>query len=186
MSSRRSSGRPGAAGKSTKPKSRAAGSLTQSRRPGRVASLDPEDDDEVPDNDDEEADASFTGEDDTINGNKKGLAKEVFLLKNGLTRQDLDRLVKNFVRYALACEFTRTPLRRDEISKKGTWRRSYVMRLISVLESKYTRSFNEVLAQTQARLQSVFRMTLVELPAKEKHQTIQQQRRSIIRFQRFC
>ena len=67
-------------------KSRAAGSLTQSRRPGRVASPDPEDDDEVPDNDDEGADASFTGEDGAINGNKKGLAKEVFLLKNGLTR----------------------------------------------------------------------------------------------------
>ena len=86
MSSRRSSGRPGATGKSTKSKSRAAGSLTQSRRPGRVASPDPEDDDEVPDNDDEGADASFTGEDGAINGNKKGLAKEVFLLKNGLTR----------------------------------------------------------------------------------------------------
>jgi MAGE family len=39
-----------------------------------------------------------------------------------LTRQDLDRLVKNFVRYALACEFTRTPIRRDEISKKGARR----------------------------------------------------------------
>lgn len=185
MSSHRSSGRPGATGKSSKPKGRASGSLTQSRRPGRVASLDPEDDDEVPDNDDEEADASFTGEDGTTNGNKKGLAKEVFLLRNGLTRQNLDRLVKNFVRYALACEFTRTPIRRDEISKKGTWRRSYGMILILVLESKYTRSFNQVFEQTQARLQSVFRMSLVELPAKEKHQTIQQQRRSIINFESF-
>lgn len=79
MSSRRSSGRPSTTGKSNKSKSRASGSLTQSRRPGKVASPDPEDEDEVPDNDDEEADASFAGDDNTANGNKKGLAKEVFV-----------------------------------------------------------------------------------------------------------
>lgn len=49
-----------------------------------------------------------------------------------------------------------------------------------VLEGKYSRSFTEVFDQTQARLESVFRMKLVELPAKEKHQTVQQQRRSTI------
>jgi hypothetical protein len=84
------------------------------------------------------------------------------------------------VRYALACEFTRTPIRRDEISKKGTMH--VCKRLILVLEAKYPRAFNQVFARTQDRLQSVFRMTLVELPAKEKHQTIQQQRRSMIGF----
>jgi hypothetical protein len=51
--------------------------------------------------------------------------------------------------------------------------------LILVLEGKYSRAFAQVFEQTQERLQSVFRMKLVELPAKEKHQTIQQQRRSM-------
>jgi len=47
-----------------------------------------------------------------------------------------------------------------------------------VLEGKYPRVFNQVFEQTQGRLHAVFRMSLVELPAKEKHQTIQQQQRS--------
>jgi hypothetical protein len=46
-----------------------------------------------------------------------------------------------------------------------------------VLEGKYSRSFNEVFDETQARLESVFRMKLVELPAKEKHLSVEQQRR---------
>jgi hypothetical protein len=51
--------------------------------------------------------------------------------------------------------------------------------LMIVLEGKYARSFAQVFEQAQNRLENVFRMKLVELPAKEKHQTIQQQRRSI-------
>jgi MAGE family len=51
--------------------------------------------------------------------------------------------------------------------------------LTVVLEGKYARAFAQVFEQVQNRLESVFRMTLVELPAKEKHQTLQQQRRSI-------
>lgn len=81
------------------------------------------------------------------------------------------------MRYALACEFTRIPIRRDEISKRGTKPEGWS--LFVVLEGKYSRAFHQVFAHTQARLQAVFRMSLVELPAKEKHQTIQQQRRSI-------
>lgn len=54
-----------------------------------------------------------------------------------------------------------------------------------MLEGKYSRSFNEVFEQTQARLESIFRMKLVELPAKEKHQT-QQQRRSTQNTTRIC
>jgi len=46
-----------------------------------------------------------------------------------------------------------------------------------VLEGKYPRAFSEVFVLTQARLNEVFRMKLVELPAKEKHQSIQEKRR---------
>jgi melanoma-associated antigen len=51
-----------------------------------------------------------------------------------------------------------------------------------VLEGKYSRSFTEVFEQTQNRLESVFRMQLVELPVKEKHQSVQQQRRSSVPY----
>jgi melanoma-associated antigen len=80
------------------------------------------------------------------------------------------------VRYALACEYTRTPIRREDISKKGTLVKDVTD---LVLEGKYPRAFTQVFEQTQIRLQSVFRMRLAELPAKEKHETIQQQRRSM-------
>lgn len=50
--------------------------------------------------------------------------------------------------------------------------------LTIVLEGKYPRAFTEVFDHTQIRLQAVFRMRLAELPAKERHETIQQQRRS--------
>jgi MAGE family len=47
-----------------------------------------------------------------------------------------------------------------------------------VLEGKHSKFFTEVFDRTQDRLEAVFRMKLVELPAKEKHQTVKQQRRS--------
>jgi len=77
-SSRRASGRSVSYGSTSKRRGSSHG-LGQSRRPGRVASPDIEEEDveEVPDNDNEEGDASFTGEDGAANANKKGLAKEV-------------------------------------------------------------------------------------------------------------
>lgn len=51
--------------------------LSQTRRPARVASPEPEEEEEIPENDDEEVDASFVGEDGAANGNRKALAKEV-------------------------------------------------------------------------------------------------------------
>lgn len=84
--------------------------------------------------------------------------------------------MKNFIRYALACEYTRTPLRRDEISRNGLF--YFSTRITVVLEGKHSRFFAEVFDRTQDRLEAVFRMKLVELPAKERHQTVKQQRRS--------
>lgn len=60
-------------------------------------------------------------------------------------------------------------LRKVTVSRRG---------LMIALEGKYSRAFTEVFDQTQVRLQSIFRMRLAELPAKERHETIQQQRRS--------
>ncbi|KAI2463580.1 MAGE-domain-containing protein [Annulohypoxylon bovei var. microspora] len=65
-----------------------------------------------------------------------------------------DQLVKKLVRYALACEYARIPIRRDGIRDK-------------VLGSN-ARSFKRVFEGAQLQLRKVFGMEMVELPAKEK------------------
>ncbi|KAI0838104.1 MAGE-domain-containing protein [Hypoxylon sp. FL0890] len=65
-----------------------------------------------------------------------------------------DQLVKKLVRYALACEYARIPIKRDGIRDK-------------VLGS-HPRSFKRVFEGAQAQLQKVFGMEMVELPVKEK------------------
>ncbi|KAI1212838.1 MAGE-domain-containing protein [Annulohypoxylon truncatum] len=65
-----------------------------------------------------------------------------------------DQLVKKLVRYALACEYARVPIRRDGIRDK-------------VLGSN-PRSFKRVFDGAQLQLRKVFGMEMAELPAKEK------------------
>lgn len=59
------------------------------------------------------------------------------------------------MRYALACEYSRTPLRRTDIGAK-------------VLPSNASRSFKPVFEEAQNQLRDVFGMEMVELPAREK------------------
>lgn len=77
------------------------------------------------------------------------------------TNSDQEQMVKNLVRLALTCEYTRAPLRRADISAKvlGT----------------HTRQFKAVFAQAQEQLRQVFGMEMTELPVKEKI-TLQQKR----------
>ncbi|KAI4860968.1 MAGE-domain-containing protein [Hypoxylon rubiginosum] len=65
-----------------------------------------------------------------------------------------DQLVKKLVRYALACEYARIPIKRDGIRDK-------------VLGNN-PRSFRRVFEGAQAQLQRVFGMEMLELPVKEK------------------
>ncbi|KAI0431773.1 MAGE protein [Xylaria sp. FL1042] len=65
-----------------------------------------------------------------------------------------DQLVKKLVRYALACEYARIPIRRDGIRDK-------------VLGTQ-ARSFRRVFDAAQEQLQMVFGMEMVELPVREK------------------
>lgn len=37
----------------------------------------------------------------------------------GVAGGEMDQLVKKMIRYALACEYSRTPIRRDGIKEKG-------------------------------------------------------------------
>ncbi|KAI0020614.1 MAGE family protein [Xylariomycetidae sp. FL0641] len=66
-----------------------------------------------------------------------------------------DQLVKKLVRYALACEYARMPIRRDGIRDK-------------VLGSSNARAFRRVFDAAQEQLQSVFGMEMEELPTREK------------------
>ncbi|KAI1309534.1 MAGE protein [Xylaria venustula] len=65
-----------------------------------------------------------------------------------------DQLVKKLVRYALACEYARMPIKRDGIREK-------------VLGAQ-ARSFRRVFDAAQEQLQKVFGMEMVELPVREK------------------
>ncbi|KAJ5672304.1 MAGE protein [Penicillium longicatenatum] len=67
----------------------------------------------------------------------------------------LDALVKKMVRFALACEYARLPIRRADISTK-------------VLGEQGTRIFKTVFEQAQRHLREKFGMEMVELPAREK------------------
>ncbi|KAI1427216.1 MAGE protein [Xylaria sp. FL1777] len=65
-----------------------------------------------------------------------------------------DQLVKKLVRYALACEYARIPIKRDGIREKvlGT----------------HARSFRRVFDAAQEQLQKVFGMEMAALPTREK------------------
>lgn len=64
------------------------------------------------------------------------------------------QLVKKLVRYALACDFSRTSIRRDGIKEK-------------VLGDQ-GRAFRRIFDGAQKTLQLVFGMEMVELPIKDK------------------
>ncbi|KAI1823743.1 MAGE protein [Xylaria intraflava] len=65
-----------------------------------------------------------------------------------------DQLVKKLVRYALACEYARLPIKRDGIRDK--------------VLGPHGRSFRRVFDAAQEQLQIVFGMEMTELPLREK------------------
>lgn len=74
----------------------------------------------------------------------------------------LEIMVKKLVRLALACEYSRVPIRRADISAK-------------VLGETGSRQFKNVFEGAQQELLRTFGMQMVELPMKEKV-TISQRR----------
>ncbi|CZS96517.1 uncharacterized protein RAG0_05805 [Rhynchosporium agropyri] len=66
-----------------------------------------------------------------------------------------DQVVKKMVRYALACEFQRKSIKRQDISEK--------------VIGKQRGAFKKVFEMAQNQLRTNFGMEMVELPAKEKH-----------------
>lgn len=86
--------------------------------------------------------------------------------KDGIPQEDLQLMVKNLVRLALACEHTRSAIRREDIPKK-------------VFVHDHKRCFARVFQLAQERLRATFGMEMVELPPKDryKNMTMTQQRR---------
>ncbi|KAI0204211.1 MAGE-domain-containing protein [Astrocystis sublimbata] len=96
---------------------------------------------------DDEPDASDHENDDDVDINMGGLP-------SAADQNSGDQLVKKLVRYALACEYARIPIRRDGIRDK-------------VLGTQ-ARAFRKVFDAAQEQLQSVFGMEMAELPVREK------------------
>lgn len=79
-----------------------------------------------------------------------------------------DVMVKKLVRLALASEYARLPIRRNEITQK-------------VLGENGWRKFKAVFDEAQRQLKTKFGMEMAELPAKEQI-TVQQRRGELLCF----
>ncbi|KAK4649573.1 uncharacterized protein QC761_120190 [Podospora bellae-mahoneyi] len=88
---------------------------------------------------------------------------------NGPPNEELSQLIKGLVRYAIACDFSRTPIRRDAIREK-------------VLGTN-GRQFKTAFAGAQKQLRAVFGMEMVELPARDKNLMTTEQKRKAAKSQ---
>ncbi|PNP39309.1 hypothetical protein TGAMA5MH_08727 [Trichoderma gamsii] len=73
---------------------------------------------------------------------------------NGATSRVDEQLAKKLIRYAIACEYSRTPIRRDGIKER--------------VLGKQSRSFRRIFELAQTQLRAVWGMELRELPVREK------------------
>ncbi|CAO3647651.1 unnamed protein product [Cunninghamella echinulata] len=70
------------------------------------------------------------------------------------SHEEMERKAKELVRYALACEFKKIIIRKEDINKK-------------ILQG-YSRQFKRVFTIAQTILYDIFGMALIEIPAKER------------------
>ncbi|PVI01261.1 MAGE-domain-containing protein [Periconia macrospinosa] len=81
--------------------------------------------------------------------------------ESGSGSGSIEQLAKGLVRYALACEYSRVPIKRQDIGQK-------------VLGS-HTRAFRQVFDAANGKLMDIFGMRMVELPNRDKV-TVRQRR----------
>ncbi|KAI8820592.1 MAGE family-domain-containing protein [Fimicolochytrium jonesii] len=81
-------------------------------------------------------------------------------VQTNMSEEDVNRMVKDLVRLALAMEQRRQPLKREDITKR-------------VLKD-HPRAFNVVFERAQERLRSTFGMEMAELTTRDKRQTATQ------------
>ncbi|KAL7787949.1 MAGE family domain-containing protein [Trichoderma ceciliae] len=73
---------------------------------------------------------------------------------NGTSSSADDQMAKKLVRYAISCEYSRTPIRRDGIKER--------------VLGKQGRSFRKIFTLAQNHLRTIWGMELRELPVREK------------------
>ncbi|KAK4175688.1 MAGE family-domain-containing protein [Triangularia setosa] len=88
---------------------------------------------------------------------------------NAPPNEELSQLIKGLVRYAIACDYSRTPIRRDGIREK--------------VLGPNGRQFKAVFAGAQKQLRAVFGMEMVELPARDKNLMTTEQKRKAAKSQ---
>ncbi|KAK3695433.1 MAGE family-domain-containing protein [Podospora appendiculata] len=87
----------------------------------------------------------------------------------GVERDESSQLIKKLVRYALACEYSRTPIRRDGIKER--------------VLGPNGREFKKVFAGAQKQLRATFGMEMVELPARDRALLTADQKRKAAKSQ---
>jgi hypothetical protein len=88
----------------------------------------------------------------------------------------LEQLSKGLVRYALSCEHSRKPIKRQDINEKGDiGRSSQLLALTHPVLGSHTRLFKEVFNRANTQLMDVWAMQLIELP-KADRVTVRQRR----------
>ncbi|KAK0628171.1 MAGE family-domain-containing protein [Bombardia bombarda] len=87
----------------------------------------------------------------------------------GVERDESSQLIKKLVRYALSCEYSRTPIRRDGIKEK--------------VLGPNGREFKKVFAGAQKQLRATFGMEMVELPTKDRNLLTADQKRKAAKTQ---
>ncbi|KAK3901643.1 MAGE family-domain-containing protein [Staphylotrichum tortipilum] len=128
----------------------------QSRRRRQVIQDDEEDEDIQQPGSQSPADDGYGDSDERMRGSEP--------------RDETSQLTKNLVRYALACEYSRTPIRRDGIKDK--------------VLGAHGREFKKVFAGAQKQLRATFGMEMVELPTKDRSLlTTEQKRKAAARSQ---
>ncbi|KAG6001396.1 hypothetical protein E4U21_004402 [Claviceps maximensis] len=98
-----------------------------------------------------------------------------------------EQLAKKLVRYALSCEFSRTPIRRDGIKERGKIKLKLVPRVLFskayastpvLVLGNQGRSFKKIFVLAQRQLRHVWGMELRELPVREK-MSLQEKRQAM-------
>lgn len=129
---------------------------TRKRRAVDLSDVEDEVDVPTPTQTQREQRREFTPEDDYDDEDDDDDAEED--IHNGAG--SLAQLSKSLVRYALACEYSRTPLKRADINQK-------------VIALHKTVKFKEVFDAANSQLMDTFGMVMVELPNREKVTTKQ-------------
>jgi hypothetical protein len=83
-----------------------------------------------------------------------------------------EQLAKKLIRYAIACEYSRTPIRRDGIKERGENAQTRETRSLTdsavIVLGKQSRSFRRIFELAQTQLRAVWGVELRELPVREK------------------